>query len=85
MTGIIINDKVKKILIDVLDLPLNVSQIRDETPLYSSVIGLDSSGLLKTIVRIENEFQVTIDDEDIMGADLETVGDLGNLVSSKIL
>jgi acyl carrier protein len=68
----------------VLDLNLSADQIRYAEPLYSSLIGLDSSGLLKTIIKAEKQYNIEINDEDIMESDLETIEDLANLIFHKL-
>jgi acyl carrier protein len=75
---------VRKIMIDVLDLRLSPEDIRDEISLYSPTIQLDSLNLLQLLLAVEDEFGGHIDDEDVMEADLESVGDLIALVSRHV-
>ena len=77
--------RIKAIMIQVLDLDLSPEQIDDELSLYSSSIRLDSLGFLHLIIAFEEEFGCQIDDEDVMEADLETVGDLIKLFEAKLL
>ncbi len=77
--------RVKTIMVQVLDLDLSPEQIDDELPLYSSSIRLDSLGFLHLVIALEAEFDGQLDDEDVMEADLETVGNLIQLVEDKLV
>ncbi len=76
--------RIKAIMVQVLDLDLSPEQIDDELSLYSSSIRLDSLGFLHLIIALEEEFRCQIDDEDVMEADLETVGDLIKLFEDNL-
>jgi acyl carrier protein len=77
--------RVKAIMVQVLDLDLSPEQIDDELPLYSSSIRLDSLGFLHLVIALEAEFGYQLDDEDVMEANLETVGNLIQLVEDKLV
>jgi acyl carrier protein len=77
--------RVKAIMVQVLELDLSPEQIDDELPLYSSRIRLDSLGFLHLIIALEAEFGRQIDDEAVMEADLETVGNLIQLFEDKLV
>lgn len=79
----ILND-VKEHIIHVLNLDVKADHISATEPLYSSLIGLDSAGLLKTILKAEEQYHIEINDEDIMETDLETVEDLATLILHKL-
>ncbi len=72
--------RVKRTLGRVLDLDEAESVLRDSSSLYSAEIRLDSLALLRLLVLLEEEFGIEIDDEDVMDADLDTVGSLVGLV-----
>ncbi|MFF7235431.1 phosphopantetheine-binding protein [Streptomyces collinus] len=72
--------RVREIMVDVLDLRLTPAEMRDDISLYSPVIRLDSLNLLQLLMAVEEEFGGHIEDEDIMEADLENVGDLVALI-----
>ncbi len=72
--------KIKEILINVLDLELRPEQLADDTSLYSSVLQMDSLSLLHSLVALEDNLGIEIDDEDVMNANLETVGNLVDMV-----
>jgi len=75
---------VKEVMARILDLDVPPEQIRDQQPLYSSMIRLDSLRLLQLLVALEAEFGCQIDDEDVMAADLTDVASLVQLVEDKL-
>jgi len=77
--------RVKAIMAQVLDLDLPPQRIDDELPLYSSSIRLDSLGFLHLVIALEAEFGCQLEDEDVMQANLETVGNLIQLVEDKLV
>lgn len=80
-----ISARVKAAMVQVLDLDIQPEQIDDELSLYSSRIRLDSLGFLHLIITLEQEFGCQINDEDVMEADLETVGSLIKLLEDKLM
>ena len=76
--------RVREIMVDVLDLRLSPTEIPDDISLYSPVIRLDSLNLLHLLMAVEEEFGGHIEDEDIMEADLESVGDLIALIGRNV-
>jgi acyl carrier protein len=76
--------RVKRTMVETLDLSIEPESIAEDTPLYASVIRLDSLGLLHLMVALENEFGCQIDDEDVMEADLTTVASVIELVRGKV-
>ncbi|WP_273887237.1 acyl carrier protein [Rubrobacter naiadicus] len=77
-------DRVKKVMVEALDLSLHPDQLDDDLSLYSPVIRMDSLNLLRLIVALEEEFDGQIDDEDVMEADLENVDNLIDLVDKRL-
>ncbi|MEV0370851.1 phosphopantetheine-binding protein [Streptomyces sp. NPDC050636] len=73
-------NRVRTIMVDVLDLRLRPDEIGDGISLYSPAIQLDSLNLLQLLLAVEEEFGGHIEDEDVMEADLENVGDLIGLI-----
>lgn len=76
--------RVKGVMVRTLDLATPAEQIRDDQSLYTSVIGLDSLGLLQVLMALEAEFGCHIEDEDVMAADLTDVSSLVQLVQDKV-
>ncbi|GAA4385436.1 hypothetical protein GCM10023088_54990 [Actinomadura verrucosospora] len=76
--------QIKSIMIRVLDLDVAPERLDDTVSLYSPVVGMDSLSLLHTLVEIEKEFGIEIDDEDVMLAELRNVGSLIDMISGII-
>ncbi|WP_370950014.1 acyl carrier protein [Amycolatopsis sp. cg5] len=74
-----IDVRIKKVMTEVLDLG-GPEQLADGNSLYSPLIQLDSMKLVHLIAALEREFGVEIDEEDVLDADLETVGSVLVLV-----
>ncbi|MEW1583174.1 phosphopantetheine-binding protein [Streptomyces microflavus] len=72
--------RVRELMVESLDLRLSPEAIGNEVSLYSPVIQLDSLNLLQLLLAVETEFGGQIEDEDVMEADLENVGDFIGLV-----
>ena len=58
-------DKVKNILIERLKLNLSPEDIADNSPLFGLGLQLDSIDALEIVVSIEQEFKISITDEDM--------------------
>jgi acyl carrier protein len=79
-----IGERVKRVLVDTLDLSVDPRQLLDDTSLYSPTIQMDSLNLLHLSAALENEFDGRIYDEDVLEADLEDVGSVIRLVEAKL-
>jgi len=58
-------DKVKNILVERLKLNLSPEDIADNSPLFGLGLQLDSIDALEIVVGIEQEFKISITDEDM--------------------
>ncbi|MFC6879225.1 MULTISPECIES: acyl carrier protein [Actinomadura] len=76
--------QIKDIVIGVLDLSIDRDQLDETVSLYSPVVGLDSLSLLHILVEVEKRFDIEIDDEDVMSAELRNVGSLVQMISGVI-
>lgn len=76
--------KIKEVFVRVLDLGLDHRQLADDISLYSPVVQMDSMTLLHLLVALEEEFDIEIDDEDVMNANLTNVGSLVAMVRRAI-
>ncbi|UHA75639.1 phosphopantetheine-binding protein [Paenibacillus sp. 481] len=60
-----LTDKIKAIIVERLDMELEPAFITDDQPLFGRGLGLDSIDALELIVVIEDEFEVTIFDDNM--------------------
>ncbi|MGA3880294.1 phosphopantetheine-binding protein [Bacillus pumilus] len=60
-----LTDKIKELLVEKLDLEIDPSIITDDQPIFGRGLGLDSIDALELFVVIEDEFGVTVFDDNI--------------------
>ncbi len=60
-----LNDKVKDLIIRRLKLAIDLKTIKDDAPLFGEGLGLDSIDALELVVGLEQEFGISIPDEDV--------------------
>jgi acyl carrier protein len=61
-----ITNKVKDILINYLNLPLEREEISEDSLLFGLGLGLDSVDTLEITIGIEKEFDITISEDDMV-------------------
>ena len=74
--------RIKELMVDNLTWSGSWSQIDDDYPLLEKQV-VDSFGMLKLISLLEEEFDVTIDDEDVVPDNWRTIRHIAGLVESK--
>jgi len=72
-------EKLKEIIVDQLNVEPDL--ITEETDIMAD-LSADSLDVVEMIVELENEFNITIDDEEV--ASFKTVGDMVSYVESHI-
>lgn len=72
------------LLDDVLNLDGQAQRFTPASPLLGAIPNLDSMAVVTLVERIENQFGITVDDEEIDGSTFATVGSLTDFVKSKI-
>ena len=75
--------QVKNILRDSLNLGPRADRLTAESPLLGSIPELDSMAVVQIITMIENECDITIDDDEISADVFATLGSLVRFVSEK--
>lgn len=78
------SERVKAVIIKVLDLDVTPEQMPDDLPLYSTTIRLNSLTLLQLITELEEVFSCRIDDEAVMMADLVDVASIVRLLATQL-
>jgi acyl carrier protein len=58
------NLRVKKLLVNALGLEIRPELIADDQPLFGGGLGLDSLDTLEIVVMMEEQFGVTLSDDD---------------------
>ena len=77
-------DRVKSILRDALGLGARVEQFSPSTPLLGSIPEFDSMAVVTVLTMIEDEFGISIADDEVAGETFETIGSLSDFVAGKI-
>lgn len=71
--------KLKEIVVNVLELPMDVADtITQDTDLQD--LGLDSMTCVEIVVNLEEEFGITVDEEDLLVENMSTLSLLAGLV-----
>ncbi len=78
-----ITKEVLKLLDEVLSLNGRTSAFTRETHLLGAIPELDSMAVVSLITRMEEHFNIMIDDDEIEGATFATVGSLSDFVRIK--
>ncbi|WP_075618278.1 phosphopantetheine-binding protein [Paenisporosarcina indica] len=60
-----LTDRLKEIIVERLDLEIDPKLITDDQPIFGRGLGLDSIDALELFVVIEDEFNVTVYDDNI--------------------
>lgn len=79
-----ITKEVLRVLDEVLSLQGRSATFTRDTPLLGAIPELDSMAVVTLITTLEEQFGLTIDDDDIDGATFATVGSLADFVSGKM-
>ena len=75
-------DKIKEIVISVLELAEDdAKQIEEDTDLLE--YGLDSMTCVGVVVSLEEEFGITVDEEDLLVENMSTISKIKELVEKK--
>lgn len=76
-------DDVKRLLIDVLSLSGDQAVMDADTPLLGSLPELDSMAVVNVIGALEEQFGITVEDDEISARTFATLGSLANFVAEK--
>ena len=74
--------KIKQLMADNLTWSGSWTDVDEEYPLLAKQV-IDSLGMLKLVSLLEEEFDVEIDDDDIVPDNWKTIGDIAKLVDAK--
>ena len=77
-------DQIKTLLTDTLNLGDAGAAMNADTPLLGALPELDSMAVVHLIAALEDQFGITIDDDDIGASTFETVGSLAAFVEARV-
>ena len=75
-------ERIKELMVENLTYSGSWSEVDEDYPLLAKHV-IDSLGMLKLVSLIEEEFDVEIDDDDVVPANWTTIRDIAALVASK--
>jgi acyl carrier protein len=78
-------ERVRRILRDTLQLGSRANQLTPGTALLGAIPEFDSMAVVQVVAAIEEEYGVTINDDELSADVFETVGSLTQFVSQKIV
>jgi acyl carrier protein len=79
-----VTDKVRNILRDALQLGAKANSLGPQSGLLGSLPEFDSMAVVGVLTMIEDEFGITIEDDEVSADIFETLGTLANFVTSKV-
>ena len=74
--------KIKQLMVDNLTWNGSWNDVDEDYPLLAKQV-IDSLGMLKLVSLIEEEFDVEIDDDDIVPDNWKTISDIARLIEAK--
>src|SRR5215475_6174829 len=75
-----VRTEVKELLVTGLRLQIPVAEIADDVPIFGEGLGLDSIDALELVVLVEEQFRVSIPDEDVGRKALASVNALVDFI-----
>ena len=79
-----ISQEVRRVIDEVLSLNGRAAAFTRDTPLLGAIPELDSMAVVTLITSLEEQFGLTVDDDDLDGSTFATVGSLSDFVSAKL-
>jgi acyl carrier protein len=80
MTRAEVARRTKEILVDGLRLEITPEEIIDADPIFGEVLGLDSIDILEFVQLVEQEFGVSISDEEVVRQALASIDTLADFI-----
>jgi acyl carrier protein len=78
-------EEVKNVLTDVLALGNRAAALTADSPLLGSIPELDSMAVINLLTALEDQFGITVEDDEISATTFETLGSLVRFVESKVV
>lgn len=77
-------DDIREILRDTLQLGTRADQLTDSSALLGGIPEFDSMAVVTVLTMVEDQFGITIDDDEVSAEVFETVGTLAGFVERKV-
>jgi acyl carrier protein len=77
-------DRVRRILRDTLQLGARADQLTERSLLMGAIPEFDSMAVVHVITSLEDEYGLTIDDDELSASVFESVGSLTRFISQKV-
>lgn len=77
-------DKVRSILRDTLQLGARADSLQRQSRLLGELPEFDSMAVVSVLTMVEDEFGITVDDDELSAEVFETLGSLADFVAGKI-
>ena len=78
-----VREKLKKLLVDQMQFPLDPSEIREDTFLAGRGLALSSVDLVTLVIKLEDAFEVFLDEEELTPA-ITSFGTLATAIEQKL-
>jgi acyl carrier protein len=78
-----IQQKLKEIIANELDVNMNIDEIDSEISLYEDGVGLDSISIVNLIVQIEEKFQIEFLESDMSAGTFSSINALAKYIQGK--
>lgn len=78
-----LESKIKQVLGDVLSLGKRADALRIDSPLLGAIPEMDSMAVVHVLAALEDNFGITIQDDEIDGETFATLGSLVRFVQEK--
>lgn len=77
-------EEVKAIVASVLQIGGRIDDLSLDTPLLGGLPEFDSMAVVSILTRVEEDYGVIIDDDEVTAENFETLGSLLDFVNSKV-
>ena len=67
-----------------LELGDRVEEFDADTPLFESLVELDSMAIVTVMLGLEERFDIVIDDDEVSAETFETLGSLSGFIEGKL-
>lgn len=77
-----IKESIKNFLVETFFLDLDTIELNDDTSFLDSGI-IDSTGIMEVISHVEENYDITIEDDEMIPENLDSLNNLENFIGKK--